>query len=290
MNLLSDDKFIPSEITELLLQKLLATAPQLIGTIVPDVFIKSPFFYYYHQTITEEYRKYRFIRAIQFKEDKREKKATVRNPALLTLEEFAKKEYQPMPHHFPDEIVAMLCDVFYQIAGGSCKIYDVDNYFYDFEDSERYGQIIDKLVYQLGLTSAERFSYRSYLQHPYRKVNRVDLRHVYEHIFKFLKSEDLKWHFKEVYFDFLLRLEREIEAKNEVIKNGGDPSSFGNLEAIASYLELGERDPKNGKVVFPDFGTEFINYDKDPDPIIKTYIDVYGVNPAGYPPRMTDYI
>jgi len=289
MNLLSDNKFLPSEIAELLLRKLLATTPQLISTIAPNGFIKSPFFYYYHQTIAEDYRMYRYIRVMTFKDDKRRKKAIVRNPALLTLEEFT-KDHMPMPHHFPDEIVAILCEAFYEIAGGSCKVYDLDNYYYDFGAQDQYGQIIQKLVLEMGLNSDERFSYISYLQHPYRNASRVDLRPVYEHIFNFLKVEDIDWHFRELYFDFILDLKRESEAKDTTIENDEEHTNFGALEAVASYLELGERNSETGETVFPDFGTEFVNYDMEPDPILKTYIDIYGVNPAGYPPRMTDYI
>jgi hypothetical protein len=68
----------------------------------------------------------------------------------------------------------------------------------------------------------------------------VDLRPVYEHIFRFLKSEGINWHFRELYFDFLLNLKREMEAKNTAVENDEDDFSFGTLEAIASYLELGE--------------------------------------------------
>lgn len=85
-------------------------------------------------------------------------------------------------------------------------------------------------------------------------------------------------------------LKREIEAKNSTIGNEEEDFSLGPLETIALYLELGERNSENGELVFPDFGTEFVNYDMEPDPILKSYIDVYGVNPVGFPPKMTDYI
>lgn len=55
-------------------------------------------------------------------------------------------------------------------------------------------------------------------------------------------------------------------------------------------MKLGERDPGSGEMAYPDFGTEFSNYDLKPDPILKAYIDVYDNNPVGYPPKMTDYI
>lgn len=74
MNLLPDGIFLPSEIAEILLKRLLATTPQLIRTIAPEGFTKSPFFYYYHQTIEEEYQMYCRIRAMRFKDDKRELK------------------------------------------------------------------------------------------------------------------------------------------------------------------------------------------------------------------------
>jgi hypothetical protein len=96
-----------------------------------------------------------------------------------------------VPHHLPDEIVAILCEVFYEIAGGSCKVYDFDNCYYDFGDSDHYGELIDKLVYEMGLSSREPFSSSSYLRHPYRDASRVNLRPVYEPVFKFLKSEGL---------------------------------------------------------------------------------------------------
>lgn len=289
MNLLSDGQFLPSEDAELILKKLLETVPQLTDSIAPEGFTKSPFFYYYHQTLAEEYQMYRRIRAMRFKDDKREKKILVRNPPLLTFEEFI-PGYKPMPHHLPDEIVAMLCELFYQIAGGSCKIYNQDNYYYDFEGSDHYGQTLQKLVYEMGLTSKDYFFYSTYLRHPYKKAARVDLRPVYEHIFKFLKSAGINWHFREFYFDFILGLKREIEAKDTAIENGTEHPTFGILEGIASFLQLGDRNPENGEMVFPDFGTEFINYDKEPDLILKTYIEVYGTYPVGYPPKMTDYI
>lgn len=284
MTLSSNNQFHDSEIAELLLRKLLKTIPQLTHTIAPDGFTKSPFFYYYHQTLAEEYRKYRFVRAMTFKDDKREKKTLVRNPPLLTIEEFT-KDYTPMPHHLPDEIVGILCELFYHIAGGCCKIYDRDIYYYDFEDFE---QIIEKLVPEMGLTSRQYFFYNLYFRHPYKDPARVELRPVYEHIFKFLKSEGINWHFREIYFDFLLNLKNEIDDKKTDLEK--EPSGFGVLEGVASFLQLGERNHENGEMEFPDFAAEFVNYNKKPDLILQTYIDVYGGYPLGYPPKMTDYI
>lgn len=290
MSLLSDGQFLPLKSAELLLQKILGTIPALTRTIAPDGFTKSPFFYYYHQKLAEEYQMYRRIRVMRFKFDRWEKKAIVRNPALLTIEEFA-KEFKLTPHHLPDEIIALLGELFFRVAGKSCRVYDQYGCLYDFGDPDQYEDLFQKIVIETCVTSRKPFPYSAYVHHTYKiSDEEVDVTLVYKHIFRFLKSEGLDWQFREFYFDFLLGLQREIEAKNPFNGDNDEFPTLGHLESIASFLQIGVVDPSTGEIVYPDFGTEFVNYNNKKGPILKAYIEVYGHNPYGFPPKMTDYI
>ncbi len=256
-----------------LLAKLLGTLDDLLLKICPEGFACSPYFFLYHHNLDFEYRCYRLHRARMYKQARRRGTEHVVAP-LMDLKKWYDSEYKPMRCVLPDEPVAMLLDVFFQLQSTGVFYNRNSEAVYRFEKEEiRIDQTVSPAIKACGLEVSALFSLSSFLNCSARKLNKVDLTHVKRHILEFLRTEGIAFRYRCPYLQFMRKWGREAE----------DLSDEDGIRCadIASFLELPQL----------DFSEAFVEVsEEEPSEFLKLYHEVYEEWPDGWPLRVEDYL
>jgi hypothetical protein len=277
-----------------LLLLMINSTPELLNKIAPQGFINSEFYYHYRETPGYKYKIYRQARASRYLFNKRHRplETAAEIPDLLTMEEFLEQEYEPRTCSLPDEAIAILLESFRCVFSSASFIIDPDLNVYLYPETDLFDKIVRRVLPLSAQSVADDFSFSKYFLHPFKTYSKVNMYQVVLHVFEVLKASGFNWIYRSEYLQYLIDLNKEIADKNEMSLLGKETDAKGNLEVMATFLQLGTYNEETGKMEYPQFSEEFdnvCNTEKKSDEL-KAYYEVYQQWPQGYPPQITDYI
>lgn len=111
----------------------------------------------------------------------------------------------------------------------------------------------------------------------------------YVFVFRYLRDEGYNWQYRSDY----LAASKRIESGNYGHRRGDNDEEVGDpwLQPVEPEdLAPGADQYTERNLADISFESDYINFVNDsPEPSVRAYIEVYGVEPDGYPPRMDEY-
>ncbi len=111
-------------------------------------------------------------------------------------------------------------------------------------------------------------------------------------IFKFLRDRGYNWQYRSEFLEFAKRVEDGPVGPSADDEEGSDDENAEEFLPIEDADELAPDTPQYNTPSWADltFESEYFKVvSEPPDTTVEAYIQVYGVEPDGYPPRMDEY-
>src|SRR5690606_21207225 len=190
-------------------------------------------------------------------------------------------------------LLAMLC-VMGDIFASVCKVYHLDAGCYHYVgEPSKVNRRLEKVASKR-LRSAESNWRRTVVFDEIGELyeNQVDLFDFAVFVFRFLRDRGDNWRYRSDHLDFVRhweegRLRRAKEDKRddeEMYPEGLVPAGIDDED-----LAPGADQYRNGLATMT-FESEYFQFVSEvPEEAVRAYMEVYGVEPDGYPPRMDDY-